>query len=71
MQRLAGISWRHLPSSNVACHSRNRLRARRVFVAINKEGEYGCVQTRTQRLPRMTVRSSTGLWVYEGGIFSR
>ena len=41
------------------------------FVAINEVGEYGCVQTRTQRQPRMTVRRGAGSSVYEGGMFSR
>jgi len=40
------------------------------FIAINKDGEYGCVQTGTTRPPRMTVRSGVGSSVYEGGIFS-
>ena len=39
------------------------------FVAINKAGEYGCVQTSTRRPPRMTVRSTVGSTVYEGGMF--
>ena len=39
------------------------------FVAINKDGEYGCVQTSANRPPRMTVRSGAGSVVYEGGIF--
>jgi len=38
------------------------------FVAINKDGEYGCVQTSTQRPPRMTVRNQTESTVYEGAI---
>ena len=40
------------------------------FIAINKDGEYGCVQTSTRRPPRLTVRSGAGASVYEGGIFS-
>ncbi len=40
------------------------------FIAINKGGEYGCVQTSTRRPPRMTVRSAGGSTVYEGGVFS-
>lgn len=39
------------------------------FVAINKDGEYGCVQTTTRRPPRMTARNSAGSTVYEGGMF--
>lgn len=38
------------------------------FVAINKDGEYGCAQTSTQRPPRMTVRNLSGSAVYEGVI---
>ena len=38
------------------------------FVAINRDGEYGCVQTNTRRPPRMTVRNQSGSAVYEGGI---
>jgi N4-(beta-N-acetylglucosaminyl)-L-asparaginase len=38
------------------------------FVAINKDGEYGCASTRGSRRPRMTVRNESGSSVYEGNI---
>ena len=38
------------------------------FVAINKEGEYGCAQSGTRRAPRMTVRNQLESRVYEGVI---
>jgi len=37
------------------------------FVAMNKDGEFGCVQTSGTRPPRMTVRSASGVTVHEGG----
>ncbi len=40
------------------------------FIAINKDGEYGCVQTSTNRPPRMTVRSPSGSTVHEGAIYT-
>lgn len=38
------------------------------FVAINKNGEYGCAATSGTRRPRMTVRNHAGTEVYEGTI---
>ena len=38
------------------------------FVAINKDGEYGCVQTSGQRPPSMTVRNAEGSTIHEGEI---
>jgi N4-(beta-N-acetylglucosaminyl)-L-asparaginase len=38
------------------------------FIAINKDGEYGCVQTSASRPPRMTVRNASGSTIHEGGI---
>ncbi len=36
------------------------------FVAINKDGEYGCSSMASRGRPRMTVRTRAGLSVYEG-----
>jgi len=38
------------------------------FVAINKDGEYGCATMRSTRRPRMTVANQSGLSIYEGTI---
>jgi len=38
------------------------------FVAINKDGEYGCATTRGTRPPRMTVVNRSGLSIHEGTI---
>jgi N4-(beta-N-acetylglucosaminyl)-L-asparaginase len=38
------------------------------FVAINKDGEYGCATMRSTRVPRMTVANRSGLSIYEGTI---
>ena len=36
------------------------------FVAINKDGEYGCAQSRSSRDPRMTVAAEGSIEVYTG-----
>jgi N4-(beta-N-acetylglucosaminyl)-L-asparaginase len=42
------------------------------FVALNRDGDYGCAWSYSGRgVPRMTVRDSGGLTVYEGTEFSR
>lgn len=38
------------------------------FVAINKDGEYGCATTQGTRRPRMTVTNRSGISIYEGEI---
>jgi N4-(beta-N-acetylglucosaminyl)-L-asparaginase len=38
------------------------------FVAINKDGDYGCAATRGRRPPRLTIANQTGLDTYEGTI---
>ncbi len=36
------------------------------FVAISREGDYGCAAMATSRVPRMTVRTPDGIDTYEG-----